>query len=128
MKSACMYSKKAMNYFKNPKFTGEIKNADAIATVGNIRCGDVLKFFLKIKKNKIIDVRYQTYGCVAAISSSEALARMIKGKTIKEAEKITNTDVVKNLGYLPAIKLHCSVLGVAVLKKAIENYKKTQKD
>ncbi|MBU3896872.1 MAG: iron-sulfur cluster assembly scaffold protein [Nanoarchaeota archaeon] len=123
-----MYSKKAMNYFKNPKFTGEIKNADAIATVGNIRCGDVLKFFLKIKKNKIIDVRYQTYGCVAAISSSEALARMIKGKTIKEAEKITNTDVVKNLGYLPAIKLHCSVLGVAVLKKAIENYKKTQKD
>ena len=123
----CLYSNKALKYFKNPKYAGEIKKPDATAVVGNPKCGDVLKFFLKIKNNKIVDIKYQTYGCVAAIASSEALARMAKGKTLEQAMKIKDSDIVKHLGYLPKIKFHCTVLGVSVLKKAIHNYKKTKK-
>ncbi|MBU3904848.1 MAG: iron-sulfur cluster assembly scaffold protein [Nanoarchaeota archaeon] len=126
MAKACLYTNKALEYFKHPKHAGEIKNPDAVATAGNPRCGDVLKFFLKIKNNKIVDIRFKTYGCLAAIASSEALARMAKGKTLSQALKIKDSDIVKHLGGLPTIKFHCSVLGSTVLKKAIESYKKTK--
>ncbi len=126
MKKPCLYTNKALQYFKNPKFAGEIKNADARAIVGNVKCGDVLEFFLKIKNNKIVDIKFKTYGCVAAIASSEALCRMVKGKTIEQALKVKDADIVKHLGGLPTIKFHCSVLGSAVLKKAIESYKKSK--
>ena len=127
MTKACLYTEKALEYFKDPKHAGEIENPDAVATVGNPTCGDVLKFFLRIKNNKIIEVKFKTYGCVAAIASSEALAVMIEGKTLDEALSIEDKDIVEHLGTLPKIKFHCSVLGTSVLKKAIENYKKTQK-
>ena len=124
MSKPCLYTNKALEYFKNPKHAGEIKNPDAKAMVGNAKCGDVLEFFLKIKDNKIIEVKFKTYGCVAAIASSEALAIMAEGKTLEEAMKIKDKDIVKHLGGLPTVKFHCSVLGTSVLRKAIENYKK----
>lgn len=126
MAKPCLYTNKALEYFKHPKHAGEIKNPDARALVGNAKCGDVLEFFLKIKNNKITDIKFKTYGCVAAIASSEALCRMVKGKTLDQALKIKDKDIVKHLGGLPTIKFHCSVLGSSVLKKAIQNYKKTK--
>ncbi len=124
MTKPCLYTNKALKYFKDPKHAGEIKNPSSTATVGNVKCGDVLKFYLKIKGNKIIKIRFKTYGCVAAIASSEALARLAEGKTIEQALKIKDKDIIEHLGSLPKIKFHCSVLGTTVLKKAIENYKK----
>jgi len=120
------YNKKVMKYFTNPKHIGEIKNPDAVGELGNIKCGDIMKIYLKIdKKNKKIkDIKFQTFGCVAAIASSDVLCELAKGKTLDEAKKITNKDIVKALGDLPSIKLHCSVLGAGALKKAIENYEK----
>ena len=118
-----MYSKDVMKHFQNPKFVGEIKNADGIGEVGNIKCGDIMKVFIKVKNNKIADIKFKTYGCVAAIASSDALCEMAKGKTIEEASKITDAQIVKHLGELPPIKLHCSVLGMRALKKAIDDYK-----
>jgi len=126
MTKPCLYTEKALEYFKDPKHAGEIENPDAKAMVGNAKCGDILEFFLKIKNNKIVDIKFKTYGCVAALSSSEALCRMVKGKTLEQALKIKDKDIVEHLGGLPTIKFHCSVLGTSVLKKAIENYKKTQ--
>ena len=129
-----LYSKKVMQLFKNPKHVGEIKNADGVASEGNPICGDVMKVFIKIGRNKrgeeiIKDIRYQTFGCVAAIASSEALCNLAKGKTLKEALKITSKDIADYLGKLPPIKFHCSVLGMATLHEAIKNYlkKKGQK-
>lgn len=120
-----IYSKKVMQLFKNPKNIGEIKNADAVGKVGNPVCGDVMWMYLKINKKGIIkDVKVKTFGCVAAIATSSVLTEMIKGKTLKEAEKITKQDVADTLGGLPKQKLHCSVLAVDALKKAIEDYKK----
>lgn len=109
--------------FKNTKFAGEMKNPDAVGEVGNIRCGDVMRIYLKIKDNKITAISYLTYGCVAAIASTEALCKIAKGKTIDEALKIDHKDVMKELGDLPAIKIHCSSLSIEALRKAIENYK-----
>ena len=123
------YSKEVMKRFKKPKFAKEMKGADAIGEVGNITCGDVMKVFIKVGKNKkgeefIKDISFQTFGCVAAISSSDALCELAKGKTIQEALKITRDDIVKTLKGLPNIKFHCSVLGEEALQKAIENYRK----
>ena len=123
-----MYSKKILNRFKNPKFAGEIKKADAVGEVGNVRCGDIMKVFLKIKDNKIEKIRFKTYGCVAAIASSDAMCEMAKGKTIEQALKIKDKDIVKHLEKLPPIKLHCSVLGMDALQNAIKNYKKKKKN
>lgn len=124
------YSKKTLNRFKNPKFAGEIKNADAVGEEGNIKCGDVMRIFLKVDKNKgiIKDVKFQTYGCVAAIAASDAMCEIVKGKTLEQAEKLTWNDIVKELGNVPPIKYHCSILGTDALKNAIENYKKGQGD
>jgi len=121
------YSKKAVQLFKNPKHVGEIKNADGIGQEGNPVCGDVMKVYIKIGKNKkgqeiIKDIKYQTYGCLAAISASEALCILAEGKTLKEAKKITSKDIADFLGKLPPIKFHCSVLGMGTLRKAIDNY------
>jgi len=117
-----MYSKKAMEHFKNPHNQGQIKNADAVGTVGNPVCGDVMKIYLKINDNIISDIKFETLGCAAAISVSSALTDIAKGKTLEEAKKITKNEIVKELGGLPAPKVHCSMLGVDALKKAIEEY------
>ena len=119
-----MYSKKALQHFQNPKFAGEINNPDGVGEVGNIKCGDIMRVFIKVENNKIVDIKFKTYGCVAAIASSDVLCKLAKGKTIEEALKITDKQIVKELGNLPPVKLHCSVLGMNALRKAIENYKK----
>ena len=119
-----MYSKKTIDHFKNPKFSGEMKNPDAIGEVGNVKCGDVMKMFLKVKDGIIRDIKFQTYGCIAAIAASDVMCELVKGKTIEEAEKLTYKDITNALGELPMVKVHCSVLGTQALKKAIENYKK----
>ena len=123
------YSKKVIEHFKHPRNQGKIKNADAIGQVGNPSCGDVMKIYLKISKNKtgekiIKDIKFETLGCAAAISVSSALTVMVKGKTIKEAIKITKDKIVKDLGGLPPVKVHCSMLGIEALHQAIEKYNK----
>ncbi len=122
-----MYDKKTIERFINPKFSGEIKNADAVGEEGNIKCGDIMKIFLKIDKDVIKDIKFQTYGCVAAIASSDAMCEIVKGKKIEDALKVKPEEIAKKLGNLPPIKFHCSVLGSKALKNAIENYKKREK-
>ena len=122
-----MYSKKVMEHFMHPKHVGEIKNPDGVAVVGNPICGDQMKVMIKVKNNKIIDAKFKTFGCGAAISSSDVLCELAKGKTIDQALKITNKDIDKYLGGLPKIKMHCSVLGMEGLHRAIEDYKKKHK-
>ncbi len=125
------YSKEVMRRFRNPKYGKEMKNPNAIGEVGNAQCGDVMKVFLKIEKNEngeefIKEISFQTFGCVAAIASSDALCELAKGKTIKAALKITRKDIVRVLNGLPHIKFHCSILGEEALRKAIENYEKNK--
>jgi len=122
-----IYSKKTINRFKNPKFAGEIKDPDAVGEEGNIRCGDIMKVFLKIDQDIIKDIKFQTYGCIAAIAAADAMCELAKGKKIKDALKIKSEDITKKLGCLPAIKIHCSVLGTEALENAIGNYKKKKK-
>ena len=105
-----LYTETVMDHFMHPRNVGEIENADGVGQVGNAKCGDIMKMYLKIKDNKIDDVKFETFGCGSAIASSSIATEMIKGKTIDEALKITNKDVVDALGGLPAYKLHCSVL------------------
>lgn len=122
-----LYTEKVMETFKNPHNYGKIKNADGIGKVGNIVCGDVMWLYIKIAKNKkkeeiIKDIKFETFGCVAAISTSSIITDLAKGKTIKEALKITKDNVIKSLGGLPSIKYHCSVLAVDALVEAIYDY------
>jgi nitrogen fixation NifU-like protein len=117
-----IYSKKVLNHFKNPHNQGVIKNADAVGKVGNPSCGDVMKIYLKIKENKIEDIKFETLGCAAAIAVSSALTDMVKGKTIGQALKVTKDMIVKDLGGLPPVKVHCSMLGVEALHEAIKSY------
>ncbi|MFA4834114.1 MAG: iron-sulfur cluster assembly scaffold protein [Patescibacteria group bacterium] len=118
-----MYSKKVLKHFKNPHNQGVIKNADAVGKVGNPTCGDVMKIYIKVKDNKIKDIKFETLGCAAAIAVSSALTDMVKGKTIDEALKVTKDEIVKDLGGLPPVKVHCSMLGVEALHEAIKNLK-----
>ena len=127
-----LYSKKVLQHFRNPKNMGVIANADAVATVGNPKCGDVMKMYLKIgtkdqgqriREEYIKDIKFQTLGCAAAIATSSMVTQMVKGKSLVEALKVTNQAVAKALGGLPKIKMHCSVLAAEGIKKAIENYK-----
>lgn len=117
------YSKKVMNYFLNPKNMGELEDPDAEAKVGNPVCGDVMKIQIKVTDDKIIDIKFKTLGCAAAIATSSVLTELVKGKTLKKAGEISNEDIVKELGGLPEAKIHCSLLAVKALKKAIKDYK-----
>lgn len=118
-----MYSEEVFKHFRDPKFAGELKDADAVGEDGNMRCGDVMKIYLKIENNVIKDIRFKTYGCIAAIAASDALCELAKGKTLEEAEKLTYDDIIKKLEELPSIKVHCSVLGISALKDAVKNYR-----
>ena len=119
-----MYSKETIKRFQKPKFVGEMKDADAVGQEGNVKCGDIMKIFLKVddKSEKIKDIKFQTYGCVAAIAASDAMCELAKGKTIKQALDISYDQIIKKLGDLPQVKIHCSVLGTKALKNAIKNY------
>lgn len=119
-----MYSEKVINHFKNPHNQGVIEDADAIGQDGNPICGDVMKIYLKIDNDIIKDAKFETLGCAAAIAVSSSLTDLIIGKTLNEALKITKDSIVADLGGLPKPKIHCSMLGVDALHKAIENYKK----
>jgi len=118
-----MYSEKVLEHFTNPQNVGEIKDPDAVAEVGNVVCGDAMKLFLKVKGDVIEDIKFKTFGCGAAIASSSVATEMVKGKTLDEALKITNKDIVEALGGLPAQKIHCSVMAAEAIKKAIEQYR-----
>ncbi len=117
-----MYNEKVIDVFKNPKNVGEIENADGVGTVGNASCGDIMQISLKIENGIIVDAKFKTFGCTAAIATSSTATEMVKGMTIEEALKLTNKRVVEELGGLPAQKLHCSVLAEEAIKKAIEDY------
>ncbi len=117
------YSEKVMDHFANPRNVGEIKDASGVGEVGNPVCGDMMKFYIKVKDNKIEDVKFKTFGCGAAIAVSSMVSEMAIGKTIEEALAITNAAVAKELGGLPPNKMHCSNLGADALHKAIEDYK-----
>jgi len=124
---SALYTPKVMEAFKNPHNYGKIKNADGIGKIGNIVCGDVMWLYIKVDdKEKIKDIKFETFGCVAAIATSSMITDLVKGKTIKDALKIKKDDIIKKLGGLPSIKYHCSVLAVDALTEAIYDYYLTQ--
>ncbi|MCK4348193.1 MAG: Fe-S cluster assembly scaffold protein NifU, partial [Thermoplasmatales archaeon] len=121
---ADMYTEKVKDHFYNPRNVGEIKDADGAGTVGNPVCGDIMTIFIKVKDDRIIDIKFQTYGCAAAIASSSITTEIVKGKTLDEAMMLTRDDVANELGGLPAIKMHCSNLATDALREAIKDYRK----
>ena len=118
-----MYSETVMEHFKNPRNVGTIENANGVGEVGNPVCGDMMTFYIQVKDNRIEDIKYETFGCGAAIAVSSMVSEMAKGKTLEEASLITNKMVAEALQGLPKQKLHCSNLGAEALRKAIEDYK-----
>lgn len=123
-----LYSDKVMDHFTNPRNVGEIDNADGIGEEGNPVCGDMMTFYIKVKDNKLEDVKFKTFGCGAAIAVSSMVSEMAKGKTLEEAMKITPEQVAKELEGLPKNKFHCSNLGAQALQKAIEDYHSKHKN
>jgi nitrogen fixation NifU-like protein len=121
-----MYTEKVMDHFSNPRNVGEMPDADAVGQVGNPTCGDIMKIYLKIKEDRIEDVKFQTFGCGAAIATSSMVTEIAKGMTLDEAMKITNKSVAEALDGLPPQKMHCSNLAADALQDAIKNYRKTQ--
>jgi len=119
-----MYNEKVMDHFSNPRNVGEIPDADGVGTVGNAVCGDIMKIFIKVKDDIIEDVKFQTFGCGAAIATSSMVTEMVKGKPISEAQEISNKQVAEALGGLPPIKMHCSNLAAEALAEAIKDYNK----
>ena len=117
-----LYTETVMYHFMHPRNVGSIENADGVGEVGNAKCGDIMKMYLKIRDNVIEDVKFETFGCGSAIASSSVATEMVKGKTIEEALAVTNKQVVDALGGLPAYKLHCSVLAEEAIKSAVKDY------
>jgi nitrogen fixation NifU-like protein len=120
--SLVMYSEKVMDHFSNPRNVGELTDANAIGEVGNEKCGDIMKMYLKIEKGVIEDVKFKTFGCGAAVATSSMATELIKGKTIEEALKLTNKAVAEALDGLPPVKMHCSVLAEQAVRAAISDY------
>lgn len=118
-----MYNDKVLDHFENPRNVGVLENADGIGEVGSPVCGDMMYFYIKVENDKLVDVKFKTFGCAAAIAVSSMVSEMAKGMSLDEAMKITNSDVAEELGGLPERKLHCSNLGADALHKAIENYR-----
>lgn len=121
-----MYSDKVMDHFMNPRNVGEMENPDAIGEVGNPTCGDLMKMYLRIEDNIIKDIKFQTFGCGAAIATSSMMTELAMGKTIEEALELTRDDVAESLDGLPPVKMHCSNLSADALRAAIEDYRKKQ--
>ncbi len=117
-----LYSEKVMDHFRNPRNLGIIENADGVGEVGNAKCGDIMKMYLKIENDIITDVKFETFGCGSAIASSSMATELIKGKPVSEALALTNEAVVEALDGLPPQKIHCSVLAEEAIKKALEDY------
>jgi nitrogen fixation NifU-like protein len=121
------YSKKVMDHFKNPRNVGEIENPDGIGHVGNPVCGDIMELYIKVNDGIIVDAKFKTFGCGAAIATSSIVTELVKGKNIKEALKISNKAVAEALDGLPPLKMHCSVLAEEALRSAIDDYLARQK-
>jgi len=117
-----MYSEKVMDHFMNPRNVGEIADADGVGEVGNPKCGDIMKMYLKIENNVIVDAKFKTFGCGAAVATSSMATELVKGKTVEEALKITNKAVAEALDGLPPVKMHCSNLAEEAIRAAIEDY------
>ena len=117
-----LYSEKVMDHFRNPRNVGVIEDADGIGEVGNAKCGDIMKIYLKIKDDTIEDVKFETFGCGSAIASSSMATELIKGKPVSEALRLSNKAVVEALDGLPAVKVHCSVLAEEAIKSALKDY------
>jgi nitrogen fixation NifU-like protein len=113
-----------MEHFRNPRNVGEIPDADGVGTVGNPVCGDMMTIYIKVKDNRLVDIKFKTFGCGAAVATSSMITELAKGKTLDEAMKITRTDVADSLGGLPPIKMHCSNLAADALHEAIKDYQK----
>ncbi len=122
------YTEKVLEYFRHPKNMGKMENPDGVGRVGNPVCGDVMQIFIKVKDNIIQDIKFETFGCGAAIATSSVITEMAKGKTLEQAEAITNQQVVEFLGGLPPVKKHCSLLAEQGLKAAIADYRSRQKN
>lgn len=123
-----MYSEKVMDHFQNPRNVGTLPDANGVGEVGNIRCGDVMKLYIKVNENQVIeDIKFQTFGCGAAIATSSMITEIVKGMSISEAEKVSNRQVAEELDGLPPVKMHCSNLAADALRAAIEDYRKGQK-
>ncbi|MGE5247488.1 MAG: Fe-S cluster assembly scaffold protein NifU [Verrucomicrobiota bacterium] len=118
------YSATVMEHFMNPRNVGEIEGADGVGEVGNPACGDMMRLYLKIEGGRVVDAKFRTFGCGAAIASSSMLTEMIKGKTVEEAREISNQAVADALGGLPAVKIHCSVMAEQAVKSALDDYAK----
>ena len=123
-----MYSEKVLDHFKNPRNVGEIPDADGVGTVGNPVCGDMMTIYIKVKDDRIEDIKFKTFGCGAAIATSSMTTEMAKGKTLEEALKITRQDVADALGGLPPVKMHCSNLAADALHAAIKDYLEKKKE
>ncbi len=117
-----LYSEKVMDHFRNPRNVGVIEDADGIGEVGNAKCGDIMKIYLKVEDDRIADVKFETFGCGSAIASSSMATELIKGKPVSEALALTNRAVAEALDGLPAAKMHCSVLAEEAIKKALQDY------
>jgi nitrogen fixation NifU-like protein len=117
------YGEKVMEHFRNPRNVGEIEQPDGVGRAGNPVCGDIMELYIKVQDGRIVDAKFKTFGCGAAIATSSMVTEMVKGKTVDEALKITNKAVAQALGGLPPIKMHCSVLAEEALQKALEDYR-----